>query len=119
MTAHPLAKCLLSLIMIIDLPSFFDLVVIVSVVPLLVALQESEPASPFGRGPLIVLVLVLDGLVVILGIARSPPPCRHRRRDRVCPRLRCATLQGRFLAVKIQGHVGPVGQDVIVTSALL
>ena len=46
--------------MIIDLPSFFDLVVIVSVVPLLVALQESEPASPFGRGPLIVLIKELS-----------------------------------------------------------
>ena len=36
--------------------SFYALAVIVPVVPLLVALQESEPASPFGRGPLIVLV---------------------------------------------------------------
>jgi len=40
--------------------SFYALAVIVPVVPLLVALQESEPASPFGRGPLIVLVKELS-----------------------------------------------------------
>ena len=48
MTAHPLANCLLAR------------AVIVPVVPLLVVLQESEPASPFGRGPLIVLVKELS-----------------------------------------------------------
>ena len=61
---YPLAAVsLLSFISIILIPSFFALSVLVPIVLLLVASQEAKPASSFSCDPLIVLVVVLDGLV--------------------------------------------------------
>ena len=78
--------------MIVVLSSFFALAVIVPVVPLLVALQESEPASPFGRAPLIVLVKELSPRPFLSVVSTVIDDFEFVGRGRVKEERRCYML---------------------------